>query len=153
MYAHPRPSRFPPARGSLSAPLARAIEACHACAEACVSCADVSLDDAAVSLSRCIRLALDCAEACATTGPALARATASNSVLLRNMAETCAGLCEACAAECDLHVDEHDHCRLCAKACRACETACRDAAISLGAAGPMSSGLWRHSKPCRASAS
>lgn len=132
-----RPSPFPPAaRGTLDAPILRAIQASHACAEACIVCADVSLDDAAASLSRCIRLALDCAEACSTTGPALARRTAANAVLLRQMAETCAALCAACAAECDQHVDEHEHCRVCAEACRTCERACREAALSLGTPGP-----------------
>lgn len=50
-----RPLRF-------DAPVLHAIEACHVCAEACILCADTSLDEAAASLARCIRLALDCAE-------------------------------------------------------------------------------------------
>ncbi|MCC8431965.1 four-helix bundle copper-binding protein [Reyranella aquatilis] len=123
-----RPLRF-------DAPVLHAIEACHVCAEACILCADTSLDEAAASLARCIRLALDCAEACSTTGAAMAQRTPANGALLRPMAETCAALCEACAAECDLHVDEHDHCRLCAEACRACARACRAAAMSLGPNG------------------
>lgn len=137
MHVHPTPSRFPPARGPLDAPLVRATEACHACAEACLACADASLDDPAVErFGRCIRLALDCADACSTTGPALARRTAANTVLMRQMAETCAELCRTCATECDRHGAEHDHCLLCAEACRACETACQEAATSLGATGP-----------------
>ncbi len=136
MHARPTPSRLPPARGSLDMPILRAIEACHTCAEACITCADESLDDAAVSLGRCIRLALDCAEACSNTGPALARRTTANTALLRQMAETCAELCRTCAAECDRHALEHEHCRLCAEACRACESACMEAAKALGATGP-----------------
>lgn len=137
MHARQTPSRSPSARGSLDAPLVRAIEACHACAEACLICADAGLDDRAVErFGRCIRLALDCAEACSTTGPALARHTAANTALLRQMAETCAELCRACAAECDRHGMEHEHCRLCAEACRTCESACQEATLSLGATGP-----------------
>jgi hypothetical protein len=129
-----RPFRLTQARGPVDAPVLRAIQACHACAEACIICADTSLDDAAASLARCIRLALDCAAACSTTGPAMARRTVANAALLKQMAQTCAELCAACAAECDLHIDEHEHCRLCAEACRSCERACREAAISLGGA-------------------
>ena len=140
MRAHQTPSRSHLARSQaarsqathdpLDAPLTRAIEAC-------LACADAGLDDPAVErFGRCIRLALDCAEACSTTGPALARRTAANAVLLRQMAETCAELCRTCAAECDRHAQEHEHCRLCAEACRTCETACQEAATSLGATGP-----------------
>ncbi len=135
--ARSQSSRSQPTHDPLDAPLARAVEACHTCAEACLACADAGLDDPAVErLGRCIRLTLDCAEACSTTGPALARRTAANAVLLHRMAETCAELCRTCAAECDRHAEEHEHCRLCAEACRTCETACQEAAMSLGATGP-----------------
>lgn len=137
MHARQTPSSLQSARKPIDAPLARAIEACHAAAEACLTCADASLDDPAVErLGRCIRLALDCAEACSTTGPALSRRTAANTALLRQMAETCAKLCRACAIECDRHGVEHEQCRLCGEACLACEAACLEAAASLGATGP-----------------
>ena len=136
MPARPMTSRLPPGRRAIDAPLTRAIAACHACADACLACADASLDDPAVArLGRCIRLALDCAEACATTGPALARRTGANAALLSRMVETCADLCRACAIECDRHGVEHEPCRLCAEACWACEQACREAATSLDADG------------------
>lgn len=136
MHARETPSRFPPVRGSLDAPLSRAIEACHAGAEACIDCADASLDDpAAIRLGRCIHLALSCAEACSNTGFSLARRRTANAALLRQMVETCADLCQACAAECDRHGVEFEHCRLCGEACRTCETACRDTAMALGSTG------------------
>lgn len=33
-----------------------------------------------------------------------------------------------CAAECEKHVDHHDHCKRFAEACRRCAEACRNAA-------------------------
>ncbi len=139
MHARQTPSRLPPVRGAPSTRRSlRAIEACHACAEACITCAD------AASTTR-PREARPLHPACRSTAPmpapppgsALARRTAANAALLRQMVETCADLCQACAAECDRHALEHEHCRLCAEACRTCETACREAATALGATGPL----------------
>lgn len=117
--------------GPVDEPVARCIEACLESAQACISCADSCLAEAATArLDRCIRLSLDCAEACAATGQMLTRRALPNATLRRRMVETCADLCRACAEECDRHGVEHAHCRVCAEACLACERACRAVALS-----------------------
>ena len=117
--------------------LVNCIDACFDCAQTCIPCADGCLGEKGVpGLSQCIRLNLDCADACAATGSALTRRTHTNPALIRRMTETCAELCRACADECERHAEEHGHCRLCAEACRDCERACAATATSLGATGP-----------------
>ena len=135
---HPRatPSGQPYlAHGPLNDTLMACVEACFDCAQSCISCADACLDERGVAgLGQCIRLSLDCAGACAATGPALMRRTHATPALIRRMVETCAELCQACADECERHGGDHEHCRICAESCRACERACREAVLSLGAA-------------------
>lgn len=112
--------------------LVNCIDACFDCAQTCIPCADGCLGEKGVpGLSQCIRLNLDCADACAATGSALTRRTHTNPALIRRMTETCAELCRACADECERHAEEHRRCRICAEACRACAAA----ATSLGATG------------------
>ena len=82
----------------------------------------------ASALARCIRLDLDCADACAATGSVLIRRTAATSALMVQMLETCADFCRLCADECDRHAGHH--CRICAEACRQCERACLHAAMA-----------------------
>ncbi len=49
--------------------LVECIEACYDCAQCCTACADACLgEDDPKSLTRCIRLNLDCADVCADTG-------------------------------------------------------------------------------------
>ena len=54
--------------------LVRCIEACYDCAESCTQCADDCLGEENVEeLTTCIRLNLDCADICATTGRVVGR--------------------------------------------------------------------------------
>jgi hypothetical protein len=109
--------------------LVRRIEACFACGHACTLCADACLGEEAVAdLAKCIRLNLDCADVCATTGRVLSRQLAIDIGLARALVEACATACRACAEECDRHAQEMnmEHCRVCAEACRTCERACDD---------------------------
>ena len=131
LSTHPHPAA--PASGALIA----CIEACYDCAQTCMSCADACLaEQGATELARCIRLDLDCADACATTGAILSRRTAVNPALVVRMLETCADFCRMCADECERHAGHHDHCRICAQVCRTCERACQQAAQDSGATGP-----------------
>jgi hypothetical protein len=135
LSSRPQPSHAQH-RGRINEPLARCIEACFEGAQASMSCAEASLAEPSVAhLARCIRLSLDCADACAATGQMLTRRTPANTALLRRMVETCAELCRACADECDRQAVVHEHCRTCAEACLACERACREAALTLDTAG------------------
>ena len=120
LHTHPRAAEVNAAQ------LKACIEACYACDQACTACADACLSEANVqSLVRCIRLNLDCADVCATTGRMLLRQSEPPAALLRQTLELCAAACRACAAECEKHAHHHEHCRVCAEACSACEQACR----------------------------
>ena len=105
------------------------IDACFDCGEACTQCADDCLaeEGRVEELVRCIRLDLDCADVCLTTGRVLSRQTAYDARLRRALLEACAVACAGCGDECERH-GEHgmEHCRVCAEQCRRCEQACRD---------------------------
>lgn len=126
----------PQARGAVDDPLIACIEACYACAQTCVACADACLAEPGVErLKQCIRLNLDCADACGAAGAMASRRTGSNPAGLAAMLRACVEACRLCGEECRLHAEAHDHCRVCAEACRRCEGACREALEALGA-GP-----------------
>ena len=107
--------------------LAECIEACFDCVQACASCADACLnEDDPKSLSRCIRLDLDCADICDATGRMLSRQTAFDPEMARAAVEVCARACKLCGDECDQHASHHEHCKVCAEACRRCENSCNE---------------------------
>jgi hypothetical protein len=121
---HPQPH----VKGRTNDALIRCIEECCACATTCTSCADACLGESAVAdLVQCIRLNLDCAELCETTGRIATRRTGSDEQVLRSLLQTCATACRVCAEECAAHADRHEHCKICAAACERCEQACQDA--------------------------
>ena len=96
------------------------IEACVACLVACEMCSDACLDEKDINMMvPCIRLDLDCADACAAAISAMAR----GGPLAAELCRACAAACDACAKECGKH--EAEHCRVCAEACRKCAEACR----------------------------
>lgn len=106
--------------------LAACIQACHECSQACTACADACLGEEKVAdLVTCIRLNLDCADICATTGNVLSRQSGADVGLTRAVLNACAELCKACGDECERHASMHEHCRLCAQSCRSCEQTCR----------------------------
>ena len=98
------------------------IEACVACLVACEMCSDACLDEQDVkSMTKCIRLDRDCADAC----DAALRAMSRGGPLAAQLCRACAEACDACAAECERHAKMSEHCRLCAEACRRCAEECR----------------------------
>ena len=104
----------------------RCIAACFDCAQACTTCADACLAEQQVQgLVYCIRLDLDCADVCATTGRIVSRLTKPNRELMEATLQSCVHACRACAAECRKHAGTHAHCRVCAEACDACGAACQ----------------------------
>lgn len=116
---HPQPSQVD------QSALIACIEECYTCAQTCTACADACLGESQVQqLVRCIRLNLDCFDACVTTGNMLSRQTEPDWTVLRAQVEACAAACRACGAECEKHAQHHEHCRVCAEACRRCEEAC-----------------------------
>lgn len=125
---HPQPSQAD--RDAL----VQCIEECYACAQTCTACADACLGESQVQeLVRCIRLNLDCFDACVTTGNMLSRQTEPDWTVLRAQVEACAAACRACGAECERHAQMHEHCRVCAEACRRCEEACNRLLPSIAA--------------------
>ena len=118
LLSHPRASDVPPEA------LAECVEACFLCAQACVACADACLaENDRDDLVRCIRLNLDCADACDAAGRMLARQTEPHAAVLGAQLEACLAACRACGEECRTHA-HHAHCRECADACLRCEEAC-----------------------------
>ena len=106
--------------------LIECIRACFDGAQACTACADACLGERQVQqLTRCIRLNLDCADVCETTGRVLSRQTAFEPSAARALLQACAQICRVCGDECEQH-GQHgmEHCRVCAEACRRCEQAC-----------------------------
>jgi hypothetical protein len=119
LETHPNPAALD--RGALLA----CIQACFECEQTCTSCADACLAESMVAeLRHCIRVNLDCADVCATTGRVLARQTAPAYDLLLSQLAACAAACQSCADECQRHAAMHAHCRVCADACRRCAAAC-----------------------------
>lgn len=86
-------------------------------------------------LVRCIRLNLDCADVCETTGNVLSRQTAFEPALARTLVQACAEACRVCAEECEKHAENMsmEHCRVCADSCRECEQACDELVSALAA--------------------
>lgn len=126
--AHPL-SRF------ASPDLPRTIELCFECAQACTTCADACLAEPSLNLLvRCVRLNLDCADVCDTTGRMLSRLTEVAPSVQRVQLEACIEACVVCAEECDRHAAMGmEHCRICAEVCRRCENACRTLLSTLAA--------------------
>lgn len=115
--------------------LAKCIDACFHCAQTCAGCADACLSEENVSsLTRCIRLDLDCSDICLSTGRLLTRQHQPDMNLLQRMLELCELACRTCADECDEHAQKHEHCKICAAACRQCERACRELLDACGEA-------------------
>lgn len=130
MQAHQMISTHPDVRGRTNDALIRCIEECYACAQTCTSCADACLAESDVQdLRQCIRLNLDCADVCNTTGRLATRRTGSDEELIRRMLDVCATICRLCGEECARH--DHAHCRICAEACRRCMKACQEASGSI----------------------
>ena len=84
-------------------------------------------------LRRCIRLCLDCADVCMTTGQILSGQTEPAWDLVRRQHQACVTDCQVCGQECVRHADGHEHCRMCADACRHPEEACNQVLNALPA--------------------
>ena len=107
------------------AALAEAIDVLVDCANTCTQCADACLSEGDPGLAKCIRLNLDCADICNTTGRVVSRQTEYDANVTRPLLEACIAACRACGDECERHADHMEHCRICAEQCRRCEESCR----------------------------
>lgn len=97
------------------------IVACARCARDCEQCVAACLrEDDGTQLAECMRLGMDCAEACWAAASYLSR----RSTFELDVCQLCAEICTACAAECERHASL-DFCQKCASSCRACAKKCR----------------------------
>lgn len=124
LQTHPQPSALFDQEA-----LRACIEACFECAQICTSCADACLGEQGhlAHLVRCIRLNLDCADVCGTTGRVLSRLTQPDPNVVRAQLQACLVACQACGSECEMHARDMNmqHCAVCAESCRRCEQACQ----------------------------
>lgn len=134
MHAQQMISTHPHVHGITNDALVRCIEACFDCQQGCIACSDACLgEDMVLQLTQCIRLNLDCADACMAAGALASRRTGSNEQTLRMMLEVCALACRNCGDECAVHAQQHEHCAICSDACRTCERLCMEAAQTIAA--------------------
>jgi hypothetical protein len=127
LETHPRAS------AADQAALTACIDACRRCAQACTLCADACLseDGHQEHLIRCIRLNLDCADVCESTGRVVTRQT-DEPTLTRAVLESCIAACRACADECRQHASDMEHCAICSEACTRCAEACESLVQTMG---------------------
>lgn len=132
MRAEQMLATHPHVAGAVNTALARCIEACFDSAQVCASCADACLGEAKVAdLVQCIRLNMDCADVCLTSGLIATRRSGGDVPLIEAQLRACQLACARCATECERHAQMHEHCAICAAACRDCERACQAAIASL----------------------
>ena len=108
--------------------LVRCIEACSDCAESCTQCADDCLGEESVQeLTNCIRLNLDCADICATTGRVVSRQTGYDPNVTSACFRRASRRVAPAATSASIHAAHGmEHCRVCAEECRRCEQACQE---------------------------
>jgi hypothetical protein len=101
------------------------LRACQRCEQTCTACADACLAEEDVQgLRACIRLNLDCADACGALMRILSRQTQGDWRAIRSQLQAVGEIASLCATECEAHGTAHRHCHICAEACRECEAAC-----------------------------
>lgn len=88
-------------------------------------------EEKVAELVQCIRLNMDCADVCLTSGLIATRRSGGDVPVIAAQLSACQLACARCAGECERHAGMHEHCRICAEACRTCERACREAIASL----------------------
>lgn len=102
------------------------IEACSACEQACTVCADGMMD-----MPRCASMCASTADVCNTMMRMMMRPAGYDMATMMSMLETTIAMCKACAAECMMHADMREECRMCAQACMECQKACEAMLMSM----------------------
>jgi hypothetical protein len=103
-----------PMKGMDMAMLQECIEALSACEQACVMCADA---DAGEGMARCAGMCANCADLCGTMMRMMLRPNGWDMAVMMSAMETTMAMCRACSAECMMHAEMSEHCRMCAMAC------------------------------------
>ena len=103
-----------PMKGMDPAMMQECIEALTACTQACIMCADA---DAGEGMGRCAGMCANCADVCDTMMRMMLRMSGMDAAVMSSMMQTTIMMCRACSAECMMHAEMSEHCRLCAMAC------------------------------------
>ena len=103
-----------PMKGMDPAMMQECIEALSACAQACIMCADA---DAGEGMARCAGMCANCADVCDTMMRMMLRMSGMDAAVMSSMMQTTIMMCRACSAECMMHAEMSEHCRMCAMAC------------------------------------
>ncbi|MCP2371232.1 hypothetical protein BJ978_001908 [Agromyces terreus] len=90
------------------------LEALSACMQACVMCADA---DAAEGMGRCASMCSNCADVCDAMMRMMLRTRGWDMAVMMSMMQATATTARACSAECMMHAEMSEHCRMCAMAC------------------------------------
>ena len=107
------------------------VQACLDCAKACDQCITACLSEKGIdSLRRCIRLNMDCADACLQAARSILRI----SEMQVETGRLCAEICDHAAEECRNHAGRLEACRVCAEACELAAEACRSLAPAMAMA-------------------
>lgn len=117
--------------GMDSAAMQECVEACSMVAMTATMCAD---SDVGADRARCSSLCATMADVATTTMRMMMRPAGYDPVSMRAMLTACIETGRACSAECAMHADMDEHCRLCAKACDAMVASCERMLGSLLAA-------------------
>jgi hypothetical protein len=98
------------------------VEACSAAAQAATMCADASASE---DMARCASMCANTADVATAMMHMMMRPNGYDSAVMMPMMEACMAMGMACSAECMMHADMADHCRICAMACDAMVESCR----------------------------
>jgi hypothetical protein len=98
------------------------IEACSAAAQAATMCADAC---GMSGMGKCAAMCANTADVAMTMMRMMMRPSGYDMAVMMPMMEACVAMGMACSAECMMHADMADHCRICAMACDAMVESCR----------------------------
>ena len=125
-----------PMKGMDPAMMQECMEALSACSQACVMCADA---DAGEGMGRCGSLCANCADMCDTMMKMMLRVGGWDMQVMSSMMQSTIMMARACSAECMMHAEMAEHCRMCAMACDQAVMAMEKMMGSMSEAMPMGS--------------
>jgi hypothetical protein len=123
-----------PMQGMDPAMMQECMEALSACMQACVMCADA---DAGEGMGRCASLCANCADMCDTMMRMMLRMHGWDMQVMMSMMQSTVMMARACSAECMMHAEMSEHCRMCAMACDQAVMAMEKMMGSMSEAMPM----------------
>ena len=123
-----------PMKGMDPAMMQETMEALSACTQACIMCADA---DAGEGMAKCAGLCANCADMCDTMLRMMLRMNGWDMQVMSSMMQTTIMMARACSAECMMHAEMSEHCRMCAMACDQAVMAMEKMMGSMSEAMPM----------------